>query len=82
MIRHRDIDDNALREKIKEGVVLFGGNFRLKIYGTLNCHSGKMMKRENRIFFESSNEAKAEGYRPCGHCMKSEYKKWIYSASQ
>ena len=82
MIRHGDIDDQALYEKIKQGTVLFGGNFRLKIYGTLNCRSGKRMKRENRVFFESSSEAITEGYRPCGHCMKSEYKTWIYSVSQ
>lgn len=78
MIRHRDITDKALREQIKQGALSFGGNVRLKIYGTLNCGSGKRMKRENRIFFESSNEAIAEGYRPCGHCMKTEYREWTY----
>jgi methylphosphotriester-DNA--protein-cysteine methyltransferase len=82
VILHRDIDDIALRERIKQGTALFGGNRRLNIYGTLNCSSGKRMKRENRVFFESSKEAESEGYRPCGHCMKSEYQKWIYSANQ
>ncbi|HAY45512.1 MAG TPA: metal-binding protein [Gammaproteobacteria bacterium] len=82
MIRHRDIQDIALREKIRHGTVLYGGNRKLNIYGTLDCYSGKRMKRENRVFFESSDEAKSEGYRPCGHCMKSEYQKWIYSANR
>ncbi|MGH1353165.1 MAG: Ada metal-binding domain-containing protein [Methyloligellaceae bacterium] len=40
------------------------------------------MKRESRVFFETGDEASAEGYRPCGHCMKEEYQKWICSASQ
>lgn len=78
MVRHTDITDKALREQIKQCTVLFSGNIKLKIYGTLNCGSGKRMKRENRIFFESSNEAILEDYRPCGNCMKTEYRKWIY----
>lgn len=82
MIRHNDIGSKALHRKIKQGDILCGGNLKLKIYGNLNCGSGKRLKRENRVFFESPDEAVAEGYRPCGHCMKSEYKKWIYSVSQ
>jgi len=34
------------------------------------------MKKENRVFFQSEKEAVAQGYRPCGHCMREEYKKW------
>jgi len=34
------------------------------------------MKIENRVFFISEKEALDNGYRPCGHCMKSEYQKW------
>lgn len=34
------------------------------------------MKRGNRIFFNSENEAIVMGYRPCGHCMQGLYKKW------
>ena len=61
-------------EKIKHKTICFGGNRRLKIYGTLNCLSGKRMKRESRVFFSSEVEANSQGYRPCGHCMRSEYK--------
>jgi methylphosphotriester-DNA--protein-cysteine methyltransferase len=56
--------------------ISFGGNKKLKIYGKLNCKSGKRMKRENRIFFVSTREAIENGYRPCAHCMYEEYKKW------
>ncbi len=56
-----------------------GGNRRLKIYGKLSCISGKRMRRENRVFFESFGEAEQLGFRPCVHCLRDEYKKWIYS---
>lgn len=65
-----------LESLIKNGVIILGGNRQLKIYGTLLCKSGKRMKIENRVFFISEKEALANGYRPCGHCMKSEYQKW------
>lgn len=76
MIKHLQINDSNLRQKIKQRKICFGGNSKLKIYGTLQCKSGKRMKRENRIFFTSENEAVKSGFRPCGHCMKTEYKKW------
>ncbi|MBF2709615.1 Ada metal-binding domain-containing protein [Flavobacterium soyangense] len=78
MIKHSEINERDLRSKIKDKVITFGGNVKLKIYGTLKCKSGKRMKRENRVFFASENEAIKNGFRPCGHCMKIEYKKWIY----
>ena len=56
--------------------IRFAGNKVLKIYGRLNCRSGKRMKKKNRVFFQSEDEALALGFRPCGHCMKEEYKKW------
>jgi len=65
-----------LHYKLKQGEIYFGGNRKLKIYGTLSCSSGKKMKRGNRIFFSSEKEAVENGFRPCGHCMKDEYKKW------
>lgn len=82
MIKHLDINDGDLRSKIKHKVITFGGNVNLKIYGTLKCKSGKRLKRENRIFFSSENEARENGFRPCGHCMKIEYKKWILSTTK
>ena len=76
MVQHKDISDVQLRTKIKEGLILFGGNKNLKIYGKLDCKSGHRMKRGNRVFFISKNEALKNNFRPCGHCMKSDYKKW------
>ncbi len=76
MIQHNEISDTDLRGKIKQQKICFGGNRKLKIYGTLSCTSGKRMKRENRVFFSSEQEAQQNNYRPCGHCMKAEYKKW------
>ncbi|OPB84830.1 Ada metal-binding domain-containing protein [Elizabethkingia ursingii] len=76
MIKHTEISDRELISKIKKREVRFGGNARLKIYGTLSCKSGKRMKRENRVFFSSENEAIENTYRPCGHCMKEQYSKW------
>ncbi len=72
--------DFAGRRKLKlliaQGTIILAGNGNLKIYGLLTCASGKRMKIENRVFFSSEQEAINEGYRPCGNCMKYEYKKW------
>ena len=76
MIRHTEISDKELRRMIKQKGIIFGGNGKLKIYGMLNCKSGQRMKKENRVFFFSEQEATAIGFRPCGHCMNKEYKKY------
>lgn len=76
MVAHDEITDAALRSSIKHKRINFGGNRKLKIYGTLSCTSGKRMKRENRIFFYSEMEAIENGYRPCGNCMTHKYKTW------
>ncbi|MEB2774374.1 Ada metal-binding domain-containing protein [Algoriphagus sp. D3-2-R+10] len=76
MIEHRDIADKDLHYKIQRRLISFGGNRKLKIYGTLGCSSGKRLKRENRVFFFSEKEALQLGYRPCGHCLKMQYQNW------
>lgn len=76
MIRHIDIENAELRRQIRQRNILIGGNVKLKIYGKLDCQSGKRMKRENRIFFNSVSETIENGFRPCGHCLKTEYKNW------
>ncbi|MWB95688.1 metal-binding protein [Flavobacterium sp. GA093] len=76
MTEHTKINNRDLRIKIKNAEICFGGNQKLKIYGTLKCKSGKRMKRENRVFFSSEKEAKQNGFRPCGHCMKTDYQHW------
>jgi methylphosphotriester-DNA--protein-cysteine methyltransferase len=81
MIKHTDFEDNEkdklkLRQLINEGKVVLGGNASLKIYGTLQCKSGKQMERKNRVFFSSEKEAINSGYRPCAHCMRDKYLEW------
>ena len=39
-----------------------------KIFGRLNCKSGTRMKRENRVFFLTLEDAVESGYRPCRNC--------------
>ena len=82
MMHHIELGNTILsrRRKLKllieQGKITLGGNKHLKIYGTLQCKSGRRMKMQNRVFFVSEKEATYRGYRPCGHCMKSEYQKW------
>ena len=71
----------------KSGIVLskipgtMGGNKKLKIYGRFDCKCAlNWIKKgyyvDNRVFFEDVEVAKELGYRPCGVCMKKEYKMW------
>ena len=76
MIHHYQISESDLRKTIKNKLVLFGGNLHAKIYGRLNCTSGKRLKKQNRVFFASEKDAVDCGFRPCGHCMRTAYKKW------
>lgn len=76
MIQHSEISESHLKCIIKGQEIRFGGNKKLKIYGLLNCKSGKRMKRKNRVFFSTEMEAIKSGFRPCGYCMKTEYNNW------
>ena len=82
MYKHTDLgtltfaQNRTLKNLITSGAVTLAGNKNLKIYGRLQCKSGKRMNLENRVFFGSEIEAVKLGYRPCGHCMTKEYKKW------
>lgn len=76
MILHQHINKRDLRLKIRKGEILLAGNLKLKIYGLLDCRSGKRMKRGNRVFFVDEQEASANGFRPCGHCMAHRYREW------
>lgn len=58
-----------------------GGHKKLKIYGKLDCPSAlNYIKKghyvNNRVFFKNEEIAIQTGYRPCGKCMKKEYKQW------
>ena len=82
MINHLELGPStfsrfrALELLIVNGKVKLGGNKKLKIYGKLNCGSGKRMKPANRVFFADEQEALNAGYRPCGHCMPHQYQIW------
>lgn len=81
MIRHVYFIENFSGNRLLYGmiysnIIYFAGNSNLKIYGKLDCSSGKKMYRKNRIFFGSSAEAVKNGFRPCARCMKNEYLKW------
>jgi hypothetical protein len=57
-----------------------GGNSRLRIYGQLDCWSARNALGKGyekiRVFFADEATAVAAGYRPCGHCMRAEYREW------
>ncbi|HCZ35236.1 MAG TPA: metal-binding protein [Cytophagales bacterium] len=74
---HASLTQAAFLSKIKLAKIAFAGNRKLKIYGLLNCTSGKRMKKQNRIFFVSETEALQHGYRPCATCMRKQYQQWI-----
>jgi methylphosphotriester-DNA--protein-cysteine methyltransferase len=79
MIYHPDIGARQLTKQIRNKMICFAGNSRLKIYGHLHCRSGKRMKQSNRVFFSSAEEAVSAGYRPCAHCLANAYKLWVSS---
>ena len=82
MIRHSELGSMSferarkLKQLIDKHLVVFGGNSRLKIFGLLNCRSGKRMKVTTRVFFQSEEEAIEQGFRPCGICMRKAYLVW------
>lgn len=76
MIEHSELTTSELFGFLKQKKIQWAGNSKLKIYGTLHCKSGKRLKVENRVFFNSEREAVQEGYRPCGHCMREDYMVW------
>jgi len=81
MHRHADLDKKELSRKIKNHSIQFAGNAILKIFGRLDCRSGKRMKKENRVFFGTETEALACGFRPCGHCLSIRYREWKRTTS-
>lgn len=76
MLSNIELTNAEIRNNIKHNRIVWGGNQKLKIYGTLSCKSGKKMKKENRVFFQSELEALQYGFRPCGHCMRNKYVQW------
>ena len=50
----------------------FGGNRPDKIFGRLDCTAGMRMKKENRVFFHTAEDAIAQCYRACKKCKPLE----------
>lgn len=86
MVDHQTLGTNTFTANrklvllIRNKEIQLAGNKKLKIYGLLSCNAGKRMKISNRVFFKSLTEAVDLAYRPCGHCLRAEYKKWKYGS--
>ncbi len=76
MIAHEDLNKQNLFNHLKNKSITLAGNKKLKIYGTLQCSSGKRMKKKNRVSFRTETEAIHLGFRPCGHCLRIKYAHW------
>jgi methylphosphotriester-DNA--protein-cysteine methyltransferase len=46
----------------------YAGHKGYRIFGRLDCKSGMRMKKENRVFFHTLEDAVLQGYRPCRNC--------------
>jgi hypothetical protein len=59
-----------------------GGHRRTRVYGRLDCPVALSLIRRGfdvrptRVFFADEATAVAAGYRPCGACMREEYRRW------
>lgn len=76
MIIHPSLTDYDVRLLIRNNKINYAGNSKLKIFGLLACPSGKRMKKVNRVFFKSEQEARHYGYRPSGNCLPAQFKEW------
>lgn len=61
-----------------------GGNGNLKIYGRLDCGTAlQSMERfpgeyqKHRVFFADEKTALDARYRPCGNCLRANYKEYM-----
>ncbi|WP_255325432.1 Ada metal-binding domain-containing protein [Candidatus Solirubrobacter pratensis] len=58
-----------------------GGHARTRVYGRLDCPVALSLLRRglqprHRVFFADEATAVAAGFRPCGACMREEYRTW------
>ena len=74
-------EDGKPYDSFEKGTL--GGNSRNKVYGRLDCSaalraiaSGRGVYEKYRVFFKDEETAIKAGYRPCGNCMKEEYRRW------
>lgn len=79
---HKDLTPRQLHAHLRKQSIAWGGNHRLKIYGTLKCAAGKRMKIQNRVFFTEERDARQADYRPCATCMRQAYNAWKSARSR
>ena len=75
------LQDNLDHPFISASPGKYGGHYKLKIYGRLDCpsanrHIAKGQYIKHRVFFKDEETAIAAGYRPCAVCMPEAYKAW------
>lgn len=64
--KYKVLKDGRIIESILPGK--YAGWRPGKIFGRLDCKSGMRMKKENRVFFLTWEDAFSAGYRPCKNC--------------
>ncbi len=70
------------RDVVSETPGALGGHRRTRVYGRLDCPVALSLIRRGfdvgptRVFFADEATAIAAGYRPCGACMREEYRRW------
>jgi methylphosphotriester-DNA--protein-cysteine methyltransferase len=70
------------REVLSADPGLLGGHRRTRVYGRLDCPVALSLiargfdVRRHRVFFADETTAVAAGYRPCGACMREQYRAW------
>ena len=60
----------------------YAGVRTMKIFGRLDCGSGRRALTKNRVFFRSYEDAVAAGYRPCRNCHPVPGLTWQESAEK
>jgi methylphosphotriester-DNA--protein-cysteine methyltransferase len=68
-------------EELSDDPGTLGGHRGTRVYGRLDCpvalswiRRGSDMR--HRVFFADQATAISAGYRPCGACMRVEYRRW------
>lgn len=67
---YRVLKDGKITESEVPGK--YAGNGPGKIFGCLDCKSGMRMKKKNRVFFLTWDDAVSAGYRPCKNCKPTQ----------
>jgi hypothetical protein len=78
--RYRLIGSDG-RELLSTAPGTLGGHRRTRVYGRLDCPVALSLiargfDMRHRVFFADEATAVAAGYRPCGACLRGEYRRW------